>query len=334
MDEFAKWVNARRDFELLANFRSSEPVITHAERLLPHDPPMSACGDAAVFTEEPLYIHADTAFDAIVGYFIPDLDELGIDYGKAAILAPWWVKLLYLGRQLRARGIPIVGPGARPYKRSAHLFAPLAEQVCAYIEKPDPKRIPRVERDLFRLLTNVTGSANFNVYTYRGRKTVFELVRAGQILRKEHDAGLIWLKEAAREFTSILCGEEFLPRSSSHFLIESVNDMESDMVKRGVDVASLTIADLGMFADYEGSIKLLTMHRAKGREFDAVAIVDLHEGRVPHFKARTVEEVEEARRVLYVSITRARRILMYITDEEHPRNRPSRFLFKDGLGLV
>ena len=335
MDEFAEWVNARRDFELLVNFRSSAPVIAHAERLFQRDPPMSAGGDSAICTEEPLYIHISSTFDAIVEHFIPVLDELGIGYGEAAILAPWWIKLLHLGRQLRAYGVPIVGPGARPYKRSAHLFAPLAEQICAYIEKPDPKRIPRIERDLFKLSTSVTGSANFDVYTYRGRKTVFELVRTGQILRKEHDAGLIWLKEAAREFTSILCDEEFLPQSCSHFLIESVNDMESDMVKRGVyEMADLTIADLGMFADYEGSIKLLTMHRAKGREFDAVAIVDLHEGRLPHFSVRTSEEAAEARRVLYVSVTRARRILMYITDEEDPRNRPSRFLLEEGLGLI
>jgi DNA helicase-2/ATP-dependent DNA helicase PcrA len=74
------------------------------------------------------------------------------------------------------------------------------------------------------------------------------------------------------------------------------------------------------------------MHKAKGREFDAVAIVDLHDGKVPHFSIETTEEFDEARRLLYVSMTRARRILMWITDQEHWKNTPSPFLCE--LGLV
>ena len=333
MDEFANHIAAQRDFELLGNFRSSDPVVKHAERLCPRNPPMFPCGEAAVFAEEPQYIHVATAFEAIAEHYIPVLNELGIDYGEAAILAPWWVKLLHLGRQLREYGIPVFGPGARPYKRR-HLFAPLAEQICAYIEQPDPKLIPRIERELFKLVTNATGSANFNVYTYAGRTTVFRLIRTGRILCQEHNQGVIWLNTAAEEFAAILCEDELLPQSCCHLLIESVKDMEQDMIDRGVDTANLAIADLGMFANYEKSMKLLTMHRAKGREFDAVAIVDLHHGRVPHFSARTAEEIAEARRLLYVSIARARRILMYITDEEHRRNRPSRFLFEGELGLI
>jgi DNA helicase-2/ATP-dependent DNA helicase PcrA len=81
-------------------------------------------------------------------------------------------------------------------------------------------------------------------------------------------------------------------------------------------------------------MKLLTMHKAKGREFDAVAVVDLHDGRVPDFRARSIEEVNEGKRLLYVAITRAKRILFYFTDEEHPRNVPSRFLGEGELGVL
>jgi DNA helicase-2/ATP-dependent DNA helicase PcrA len=335
MDEFANQISARRDYKLLINFRSSKPIIEHAERLFQRDPPMSAGGEAAVFTEEPQYVHAETTFEAITEYFIPALDELGIDYGEAAILAPWWVKLLHLGRQLREYGIPITGPGARPYKRR-HLFAPIAEQICAYIEHPDPSRIPYIERELFKLLTDITGSANFNVYTYLGRKTVFRLVRIGRALQQEYERGLDWLRAAAKEITAILCEEEFLPKSCSHFLIESVHNMEGDMIERQIDIAALTVADLGLFASHTRNIKLLTMHRAKGREFDALAIVDLNDGQVPHFtrySPLTLDKIEEGRRLLYVAVTRARRLLMYVTDDENWRN-PSRFFFAGELGLI
>ncbi|MDY6875902.1 MAG: ATP-dependent helicase [Chloroflexota bacterium] len=335
MDEFADHITAQRNFELLGNFRSSDPIVKHAERLCPRDPPMFPCGEAVVFTEEPQYVHAATAFEAITEHYIPVLNDLGIDYGKTAILAPWWVNLLHLGRQLREYGIPVFGPGARPYKRS-HLFARLAEQICAYITQPDPKLIPRVERELFRLITEVTGSTNYNVYTYAGRTTVFRLIRAGKILCKEHEEGLVWLNAAAREFATILCEDELLPQSCCHLLIESVRDIAQDIIDRRVDIANLTTADLGMFASYERSVKLLTMHRAKGREFDAVAIVDLNDGQVPHYNRYspiTEEKTEEGRRLLYVAMTRARRVLMYITDDGNWRN-PSRFLGEGELGLI
>ena len=209
------------------------------------------------------------------------------------------MKLLHLGRQLRDYGVPIFGPGSRPYKRT-HLFALLAEQICEEIEHSDPKLIPRIEKELFKLITNITGSPNFDVYSYAGRTTVFRMIRIGRTLRYEHEEGIIWLRAVAREFAAVLWEGEFLPKACGHLLIESVNDMERDMFDRQVDVVNLTVNDLGMFANYEGSMKLLTMHRAKGREFDAVAIVDLHDGRVPHFSAESAEEIDEARRLLYV----------------------------------
>ena len=81
----------------------------------------------------------------------------------------------------------------------------------------------------------------------------------------------------------------------------------------------------------------MTMHKAKGREFDAVAIIDLHDGRVPDFRAinnNDFERMEEGKRLLYVAVTRAKRFLMYVTDEEDRRSQPSRFLGEEYLNLT
>jgi len=333
MHEFAEDIDAKRDFKLVGNFRSSIPIIKHAERLCPRNPPMIAVGNSVSFKEEPGYLHCSSTFEGIIKYFLPALDELGIEYGKCAILAPWWVKLLWLGRELRDYGIPIVGPGARPYKRT-HLFALLAEQVCAYVEHPDPKFIYQIEKELYNLINNITGSTNYKVYSYMGRIVVYRLINCGKNLRNECENGLIWLKRASENFANILIEAEFLPKKSSELLKESVKDMEQDMIRQGVDVDNLSVEKLGMFASTEKNMKLLTMHRAKGREFDAVAIVDLHEGKVPHYSANTAEQIDDYRRLLYVSITRAKRLLMYITDKEDHRNIPSRFLCKNELDLI
>lgn len=334
MYSFADEISAEKRFNLLINFRSSIPVIRHAELLCPRTPPMQAGGASVRFKEEPMYVHYSSAFDAIVGEFIPLMQKLNIDYGEAAILSPWWIKLLHLGRRLRDSGIPIVGPGARPYKKS-HLFALLAEQICAYIENPNPRYFYHIETELVRLVTNITGEMNFNIYTYEGRIIVYQLIKYAKLLKGTSNNGLEWLESAAEKFADILIEAGLIPKDSKSLILESVDGMKSDMTIQKVDITNLTVADLGMFSNFDKNMKLITMHKAKGLEFDAVAIIDLHEGKVPHsYSAQTQEGIDEARRLFYVSITRARRLLMYITDSEHWRNTPSRFLGVEGLNVL
>jgi DNA helicase-2/ATP-dependent DNA helicase PcrA len=53
-------------------------------------------------------------------------------------------------------------------------------------------------------------------------------------------------------------------------------------------------------------VTLASLHSAKGLEWDAVFLVGLTEGMMPITYAKTDEQVEEERRLLYVGVTRAR----------------------------
>src|SRR3989344_1770693 len=79
-------------------------------------------------------------------------------------------------------------------------------------------------------------------------------------------------------------------------------------------------------------ISLMTMHAAKGLEFDAVFVVGLEEGLFPHSLSMEPGDLEEERRLCYVAITRAKTHL-YLTYAaqrtlfgERAANLPSRFL--------
>ncbi len=61
---------------------------------------------------------------------------------------------------------------------------------------------------------------------------------------------------------------------------------------------------------YQGSISMMTLHLAKGLEFDNVFLIGLEEGLLPHIRAAEDRQaLEEERRLCYVGITRARKQL-------------------------
>ncbi|GGZ75469.1 ATP-dependent DNA helicase UvrD2 [Streptomyces echinoruber] len=81
-------------------------------------------------------------------------------------------------------------------------------------------------------------------------------------------------------------------------------------------------------------VTLASLHAAKGLEWDVVFLVGVAEGMVPITYARTDEQIEEERRLLYVGVTRARQRLhlswaLSRSPGGRPSRRPSRFL--DGL---
>lgn len=78
----------------------------------------------------------------------------------------------------------------------------------------------------------------------------------------------------------------------------------------------------------DGGIRLMTVHGAKGLEFDTVIVTDCNETVFPHGKLQTGPEIEEERRVFYVAMTRAKENLelLYLTGSGERPRLPSRFL--------
>jgi DNA helicase-2/ATP-dependent DNA helicase PcrA len=99
------------------------------------------------------------------------------------------------------------------------------------------------------------------------------------------------------------------------------------------DVAAFVQELSGRFsAERDGrGVNLLTFHRAKGLEFDAVFLPRLLDGELPFRSGRSKADPVEERRLLYVGITRARRYL-FITWPTDTKAGRSPFL--DDLGVA
>lgn len=151
------------------------------------------------------------------------------------------------------------------------------------------------------------------------------------------------MKTTAKEFISII--EELKSRyknlTITDLLSEVLNKTKYEEVlrKSGEDERLDNIAELKQsIFDYEteknektDSVKMMTIHTAKGLESPYVFVCGLSEGIFPSQKTNTEEKMEEERRLAYVAFTRAEDKL-FLSDSEGINydgsfRYPSRFIF-------
>ena len=113
----------------------------------------------------------------------------------------------------------------------------------------------------------------------------------------------------------------------SVFEYETTCGEESTLEHYLAHVALFTNADS---LDSKGRVKLMTVHAAKGLEFSNVFLCGMSEGIFPSRKVRTVEGMEEERRLAFVAITRAEdRLYLSRADGRNfdgAQQYPSRFI--------
>jgi len=127
--------------------------------------------------------------------------------------------------------------------------------------------------------------------------------------------------------------------------IENVDELinAAEVYTEGRDDRSLSafleeialVADIDNLESIGGQLTLMTLHNAKGLEFDCVIIAGLEDGLFPHINSMdSPEQLEEERRLFYVGMTRARKRLFCSYANMRRRmglvegGTPSRFLYE------
>jgi DNA helicase II / ATP-dependent DNA helicase PcrA len=84
-------------------------------------------------------------------------------------------------------------------------------------------------------------------------------------------------------------------------------------------------------------IQLLSIHKAKGLEFDAVILLGLEQGIMPSLKDYRQLTLDEERRLMFVALTRARHFLYVTSVKRHSSNHTftsSQFIRESGLKSI
>jgi len=80
----------------------------------------------------------------------------------------------------------------------------------------------------------------------------------------------------------------------------------ADVCAADARLAGFTVSTFGGQGGSGTHLNLLTLHSAKGLEFDVVIMMGIEEGKLPDYRANTDVKLSEERRLFYVGLTRAR----------------------------
>lgn len=125
--------------------------------------------------------------------------------------------------------------------------------------------------------------------------------------------------------------------------LENIEELKTNLIRYEEANENATIGgfleeialytDLDNMNDIDDRVTLMTMHSAKGLEFEHVYLIGMEENIFPSYlSSNSSEELEEERRLAYVALTRAKTTLCVINSAQRmlfgrtSRNMPSRFL--------
>lgn len=138
-----------------------------------------------------------------------------------------------------------------------------------------------------------------------------------------------WRKHAEKNRTSLVIRgiETFLkPTSTSEKQAKLLSSLANSLAKsRGSLSRVVGLIGMSLASETRLPVQIMTLHSAKGLEFDNVWIVGVEEGNIPHSDSSE----EEERRLLYVGMTRAKKRLFLSSSIED--GLESRFVIEAGL---
>ena len=135
--------------------------------------------------------------------------------------------------------------------------------------------------------------------------------------------------------------EELLRKSGEDERLDNIAELKQSIFDYEISAGEEVLLEdyleyISLFTNIDknekvSSVKMMTIHTAKGLEFPNVFVCGLSEGVFPTSKTDTIEKLEEERRLAYVAFTRAENKL-FLSDSEGVNNDgsfryPSRFIF-------
>ncbi|MCB9653808.1 MAG: ATP-dependent helicase [Deltaproteobacteria bacterium] len=294
----------RRDdvekIELRLNYRSGRNIVAASEHALGEHRGYSAARSEA---GEVVLRQCPDGFTAqvthLVNILVPSFIAKGDAYGQIAVLYPTQHEGKALEAAFVSHALPFVrldrGAG---YRRTP--FIRLTEDLAAWCHGGWRTGRPPLSGLLAKWKAILCERGISGADQRAARLSLVQFMFAA---RDPEGPTRTWLSGFSEHvFDSHLRNRSILDDDDSEAFDELLSATEDGGVLRDLDIE--------MFAGKSGSpnhVCLMNLHTAKGTEFNAVVLVGMDNGRMPIYRARTLDDLAEQRRLFFVGVSRARR---------------------------
>ncbi len=305
--------------QLSQNYRSSSRVIEFFGNFNVYNTAITAEGNGRDYKSLVSYdceVGRDDLVHEIARLIRHNIEILGVSPHEVCVLAPQWVHLAAMTRQLVGHmpDYEFDGPGMVPFARDIENFWYKLSKLA--LTEPSPTIFVRRMRWAGEVIDDLR-DAGVEV-SRLSRKT---LLRVCNTISIDEADGLNFLRRFFAElFLQLgIRIEDFAQLHEHHqAFFESSEARIARLEKEGVD----DIRDIEFFRKIfqnRSGITVSTIHGVKGAEFDVVIAYALLEGMVPHFN--DADGDKSAQKLLYVIGSRARKNLHLFSETGRKRGR-------------
>jgi DNA helicase-2/ATP-dependent DNA helicase PcrA len=357
--DFDKKYPGAKTLVFTANYRSTPEILAASNALIAKNEARFPKNLSAVkgHGEKPLYRHAASE-KAEAEWICAEISKRsggGVPLGRFAVL----YRAHYLTRALEEcfieKGLPYrIFSGVEFYGRReikdviCYMRMVTSGDDVAFLRTVGvpPRKIGRKKLDALKEHAERRGIALYDALKELCRSRLFRGTRADRyvdaIEAVRRRRASMTMGDALQALLDASGYEEYMRLQGDQERLDNVAELKRAVESAGKDEDAsfedfLAKAALFTNLDREGereTVKLMTVHAAKGTEFPFVFVCGLNEGVFPSRKIETPEEMEEERRLAYVAMTRAMDRL-FLSDSEGVSNDglfkyPSRFIFDAG----
>ena len=349
MLSFEKEFEGARVHRLSINFRCPEPVTELSDKIISANTRrykknlISAVKDKGqVIMSRPKDIREE---NSILVNRIREANDSGIPYREIAVLYRTNINPRRLIYKLREYGIPFNIKDDIPDIFTSYVVRPVLNYIrfalgenrrelfLTFMNKP----LRYISRNMLPTervgLKELLGAAGDKTYL---KKNIIRLANELDTIRRLNPfAGISYIRKAVGydEYLKEYAEQHRMDYEEMIDMLDEVSatarefdsydaffEYISDYHKLLVDESSKAVHQEKPDTD---CVQLMTLHSAKGLEFEEVHIIECIDGVIPHKKSKTSAEIEEERRMLYVGVTRTKNKL-YIYSPRYMGDNPCR----------
>ena len=311
--------NGIKSIRLLNNYRSAQTIVDASEYVLNSQRGYTASGILRDYPAIMDFIECDNGMNEQYQQTIQLVRRFyseGIPYHEIAILVGKNNEVKELKDEFDIQGIPVYL--ARQDFRNTELILWL--QSCAFwVEDKTRVSFDDIYRVWMNFLLHTQEGASSNEYDFLVRRTLLKVLKASNQYR---DNLFEWLKFVLTEldFLKVFDGSDRYP--------DEIENLKSLFQVAKQTEPMLTVGFITRLGVPDNQVVLSTRHSAKGLEFDVVIMLGMEKDSFPNYYDTTQRKIDEARRLCFVAVSRARKACILIRSKQLP-NKYGRWFSKE-----